>query len=167
MRSLVVDADIARSASLTPVNSQALAATNALDVLAAANNIEFLFDDQLTAEWLKHKSNLASTWLTNQERRGRKRLCSCDRTPFDTYIDSTHLDDAAKHARKKDTHLLALSVDNDAPVVSGDKRSRNGFQDLCRHNPPWSSVAWFQVGEDDQALQGWCGGTAAAPRLCP
>lgn len=167
MRSLIVDADVARSASLTPLNSQALAATNALDVLAAAKDIEFLFDDKLTEEWVKHKSILASTWLTNQLRRGQTRLCSCNQAPFDTYIDGTKLQPTEKTARKKDTHLLALSLQNEAPVVSGDLRSRNGFRSFCPHGPPWQNVEWFQVGEDDQALQGWCGGTAAAPRLCP
>lgn len=167
MRSLVVDADVARSSSQMPATDQALAATNALQVLEGAKDIGFLFDDQLTAEWLKHQSKLASTWLANQERRGRTKLRSCNRAAFDTYIDSTKLQQTEKTARKKDTHLLALSLQNQAPVVSGDLRSRNGFRAFCSYAPPWQDVEWFQLGEDDQALQDWCAGSTIAPRLCP
>jgi len=130
-RRLVVDADVARSASFTsgqsrkPINSTGARTRSFLQVLIAKTDINVVFCNTLLSEWKRHRSRFARTWLVAMY--ARKRVVKCEDMPDDYFrgelqpllhLKSDHL------PVNKDSHLLWAAEITDNNIASCDEKVR-------------------------------------------
>jgi len=165
-RIAVVDADVAYKASQKPVNDEAISATSALDRIFKSD-IVAVFDSDLDREWHQHARDYALTWRTEMECRHRVQWAEPNPVVREAIsrVLVAKLTAPEIRAREKDAHVVALAIQTPAVVVSGDDKARNGYSALCSDMAPWKHVYWCRVRED-LALDAWCRGTEAPPRLC-
>ncbi|MBT9559852.1 MAG: hypothetical protein IV100_27730 [Myxococcales bacterium] len=129
-------------------------------------------DDDLLAEWDKHRSRFGLTWLTKIMTAKRLRKVGVDpdtAAQVDTVLRSALAasDPSAYEARAKDAHLICVAIDHRAAIVSMDKKARNGYRSFCTSSPPWREVDYFCLPDHDADLATWCTSPAhPAPPIC-
>lgn len=122
---ILVDANIAKSATEPATNSTAAACRNVARVLEKRDcPVGIAMTPVLLAEWRRHASKIMTRWLVVMETRGRvnhkpdKRVGSVRRDVAKVR------DEGIKEALEKDMHLTEAAITYSWPVISRDHRQK-------------------------------------------
>lgn len=97
----------------------------------------------LEAEWMRHASKLALSWMASMESHGL--IIRAEPNPFfQAEIDRqiSKLDPSYIRCAEKDSHLVLVALIYFAVVVSAELRSRNVFQMLAHGFDMLHEVRW-------------------------
>ena len=149
--SLVVDADVARAAGLSekPVSSSARAV-----LLAIADpdaGLKIAFSPDLRAEWKRHASVFATTWLANMVARGKVVRVNPPALTANE-VQKAPLSDNHKQIAEKDAHLLDIALATHQFIASNDKTARAVFCLLSNHSILYNDTIWVVPTDCADAL---------------
>lgn len=145
-RLLAIDASILRSAGGREGHSahcSKILQTILEDTLHKAASCE-----KTRQEWTKHQSAFARIWRSSMLARKRLTVVNTQETQqkLQTNIDVlTDLSDKDKKALEKDIHMLALAMDADKVIITGDKI----LQQLTQDNSIKPALEWLIAAPDD------------------
>lgn len=139
-----------------------------MNAVQAASSIQAAFDPTLLVEWTEHGSPFAMRWLTAMvsKRRVRTVNIAATRANVESHLQAHLKECDGLPARLKDAHLVALAIDVDGVLASGDQRARNGYQSLCHTAPPWSRVRWAAIPQEAAEFEAWCAGHGNVHTIC-
>lgn len=142
---LVIDADVARSASPTSSVVSESCASFLGKVLEAGFRI--VMSKAIKSEWSRHRSTYAKQWLSLM--RGRKLVVPM-RIPEDSGLRS-RIDAAVGPGEMdrayKDAHLIEAALAADQRVVSRDDGARTLFKKASRSVGELSGIVWVNPTE--------------------
>lgn len=159
VRSIVVDADVARSAGTSddPMSS------NCREFLVAMRRFrhEVVMSPAIDREWRRHRSKYAVAWLAQMESHRKV-------VRIDPAIDLASELAAASPTPKvaaivdKDRHLIEAALECDRLVASRDKTARRHFCDIAITLPVIRPIAWVDPCSTDYSAVSWLRGGAKA-----
>jgi len=148
---LVIDASLARAAG--GIESKHPTGMICRDILFRIRSIShrMAWGERMNAEWMRHQSRFAGTWLTSMKSMGK--LVLVDDAP-----DPAHLETIEQHANDpglvdimtKDAHLLAAAIRRDKRILSLDETVRNHFAGKLRTHEEVMALAWVNPTIPDE-----------------
>jgi len=163
-RKLVIDASVARACGGT----EAIHPTpkHCRDFLnkVQAERYGVVMTPAITAEWKKHRSNFAFTWLTAMARRGKVfdiRIVSDERLSerIELEVQVSIPDEQERKAMldrmRKDLLLIEAALASDKTVISLDEKVRKSFGTSAKNLPELQEVVWVNPARiaEEQPLQ--------------
>lgn len=147
---VLIDANIARSASEPAKHPRSIASRRVAEVLQDLNCPTAVgFTPALDKEWRKHATSLMTRWLVAMEnlhrinRKNDKAVASFRRAIKQLADPNIRL------AIEKDMHLTEAAINNGWSVLSLDDKQRRHLRDLALHHyAPVGSVAWVNPVTD-------------------
>lgn len=147
---VVVDADVARSSGETkhPVSSSCRKALT----LMLENQHYFVACPKVRAEWRKHASAFARTWLSTMI--ARKRVVFIEANPvFATALEKIDLDDKTMSIAQKDAHLIDAARARGLFVTSQDDNARTNIRGIRALKDLYSEIAWVNPVSEANLLE--------------
>ncbi len=150
--SLVIDADIARSAGTTehPVSSSS---RNVLDK-SLEHGHHILMCSLLLAEWKKHNSLYARKWLASMFARRRVTMTN-EKDAIRSCIADANQDEKPTNICLKDAHLIDLAIEKDRLVISNDGTARENFLLFVPFCGELKTIVWLNAVTDREFLEGY------------
>lgn len=148
---VVIDADIARSSGLSvhPVSSSSRELLQAL----FNSDITIVFCPILSAEWRKHSSRFATTWLASMV--ARKRVLRINPTTVTVNeINNSSISESQKQIAEKDAHLVDLAIATHKFIASNDGTARQVFCLVAGESTSLQGLIWVIPKEFKDALVG-------------
>ncbi|MFE2886340.1 hypothetical protein [Streptomyces sp. NPDC059272] len=156
-RTLVVDASIARAAGGTENPSSKACRDFLNEILTVGHNLAF--NENLIAEWRKHRSNFALQWLGAMQRRGKIKVVRCSPDKVDKLsacVDQTNLLTVKqKDAVRKDFLLLHCAWTSDELVSSLDEKMRRLLAVMVSEHAEIGGVVWVNPNKAEDRAQEW------------
>ena len=148
-RSIVIDADIARSSGTSehPVSS----GSRKLLQNVLTNGHYIVMCPVLYAEWNKHKSSYASRWLVSMIAR-KKLITIIPNNEIQSFIDKNIPESKQKDIAAKDSHLIDAALFTGKFIVSNDDIARNVFSHFSLEYALIKTVIWFNSIRDKDFL---------------
>lgn len=153
-RRIVVDASVARaSGERTP---QARASVAALEALRQGKHI-VVTSQTILAEWRKHASRFANTWLAELVSRGR--IAHVDESVPQIDLDALELA-AKKHQAGfnlmvKDLLLVEAALATDRRILSLDEHAREAFRRACASIVALQKILWANPAQTTERVELW------------
>lgn len=148
---IVVDADIAKSASLTehPISGSSRQVLNAL----MASGLNIAFCPILLAEWKKHRSLFTARWLNTMIARKRFKILKGHEALALAAVLSAPISDKQQAIAAKDAHLVDIAIATDNFIASNDVKARDVFCWVANnHSPALHGVVWAVPAENAEAI---------------
>ena len=156
---LVIDADVARSASQQETDTAVSVAHQCrnllLTVFTACHSI--VMTQAIYDEWQHHQSNFAREWYVRMKRRGHKVVWIKDTTTNERLHQRIRqLADNEKHrdAMLKDVHLLEAALQTDGIIISRDA-VRQLFVALAIREGEIRRIIWINPTIDYEQVIIW------------
>ena len=136
---VIVDADIARSASETehPISS----ASRSLLTQMLERELMVVMCDQLANEWREHRSLYSRKWLGSMT--ARKKVIRIKPDQIVMQAIEKNLTDKDERVARKDAHLVDAALCSRALVASNDTAARQVFQRAAVQFGALRGVVWF------------------------
>lgn len=136
---VIVDADIARSASETehPISS----ASRHLLSQVLERELMVVMCDQLANEWRKHRSIYSQRWLVAMT--ARKRVIRIKPDQVVMQAIARNLTEKDEEVAQKDAHLVDAALCSQALLASNDTAARQVFQRAAVHFGALRGIVWF------------------------
>jgi hypothetical protein len=137
---MVIDADIARAVGFSqhPVSSTSRAL---LETLMASKNIGIAFNRHLLAEWKKHNSTFARTWLSSMI--GQRRFCLIETAArAEIEVQNAAISENQKQIAAKDAHLIDIALVSGKFIASNDKAARTVFCLVSGQTAFFNGITW-------------------------
>jgi len=147
-RVLVIDADVARAAGCEPLDRPwpevARDSHQALEEIRSVASYRVAFDRTLKLEWKKHAGKSATRWFAVML--GARRVEMVDQAD-DDWIKALirHLPERDRPTASKDRHIVALACGCDQRLISSDRKAREKFARLTKHDSKLASLHWVCV----------------------
>jgi hypothetical protein len=146
-RLLTIDASILRSAGGREKGHSAHC-SKILQTILEDTPHQAIFCKTTSQEWTKHQSAFARMWRSSMV--ARKKLIAVNtqatQQKLQTDIDAlTNLSANNKKALEKDIHMLALAMDADKVIITGDKI----LQQLTQENAIKPALEWLIAAPND------------------
>lgn len=155
-RRLVVDASIARAAggpdAVHPLSK------DCRDCLMSIRDIchRIVFESELAAEWKKHRSAFARTWLTSMEaRRKVVRIAIPAEDRMSTRIQGLSAQENAIAAMVNDAHLIDAALATDSIVLALDEIVRGLFTVHSATIAQLRQIMWANPGNSVENCTDW------------
>lgn len=146
---LIIDADIARSASSTehPVSSSG---RKVLEVIMASKHT-ICFCPKLLEEWKKHRSGFTAKWLVSMY--AKRKVTHKDNNHIIEDIISK-IDDHTKNKEiaLKDVHLIDSSLVNSKIIFSNDDNARKAFIYFSSNVGQIKNITWLNSITDNEVI---------------
>ena len=138
---IVIDADIARAVGFSehPVSSTSRAL---LEALLASKDIGIAFNHTLLAEWKKHQSTFARTWLSSMIAKRRFHLIKTVAAVAEAEVQAAPITTSQKQNASKDAHLIDIALASGKFVASNDKTARAVFCLVSSNTPLFHGIIW-------------------------
>lgn len=148
---MVVDADVARSSGFSehPVSSGSRALLDA--ILKSGHKLALC--PTLKAEWKKHRSKYAITWMASMIARKRVVFLKESALTINELIDISTVSDKDKSVAIKDAHLVNAALALDKVIASNDDTARKVFCVISRDDGSLRNIFWFNSVSDREFLQ--------------
>jgi hypothetical protein len=165
---IVVDASVARSAGWERAPDViSRRCREALEVIERIHSV--VFSREGLAEWRKHNSGFARTWLI--EMFGRKKVIWAGALPDDGFrvrLLRAASSEPARAAMEKDAHLIEAAIQHDRIVLSRDEAMRQILRNVSAEIREVAQILWANPALEDDEVLVWLEGGArieAARRL--
>jgi hypothetical protein len=162
---LVVDASIGRAAGGEDTTSQRSEACRTFlsDVLDICHKTAFGPD--LLAEWRRHRSRFARTWLISMFARSKVVVISgAEDSQLVRRIAETASDESVRKAIEKDGHLVVCALASGGVVASLDERMRRYLTTACESVQEIRRLEWVNPANEDEGTTEWLEAGAAEDR---
>lgn len=147
---IVVDADVARSSGETehPVSSSCRKALT----LMLDNQHYFVACPLIRAEWRKHASGFAKSWLASMI--ARKRVAFITTTPdFSAALEAAEIEEHVRRIAKKDAHLVDAARARGRFVTSRDDNARASIREVAQLTELFRGIAWVNPVSESKILE--------------
>jgi hypothetical protein len=143
--SVIIDADIARSSGMSvhPVSS----GSRALLDTVSKNGHSAAMCPTLMAEWRKHRSLFARTWLSSMIAKKKVDFIRPSEITGDLIVNNLDKDKEIAIA-VKDAHLIDGALTVDKIIASNDDIARNVFCELSTNCGSLRTIKWFNAIAD-------------------
>lgn len=155
-RCFVIDASIARAAG--SLASEHPTGTRCREFLQAIRGVchRIAWNSALKAEWEKHQSAFAQTWLVSMFKLKKVRLVADDeREDIRASIHQHSTDPSVVTAMLKDTHLVEAALESDHRVASLDETVRGHFARLGATCAEFQQIVWVNPVEEAESCATW------------
>lgn len=153
-RSLVVDASIAKASGERSV--LAVACARLLQTFRRSQHV-VVTSPRLQAEWTKHASRIATTWLVEMVSRGRIVDVGAREveTDDDALAAAAQEHDAALDAMRKDLLLVEAALASDRRILSLDDKARRAFARASGSLMALRQILWANPVNEDERVDDW------------
>ncbi len=170
-RRIVIDADILRSAGLARSDSEtAVACRSFLECVKESRHYVTL-SPEILAEWRRHTSVYAATWLV--EMRSRRRIHFVEPEGDGgcrVQLEELVADEYQMHRMDKDMHLVEAALISDRLIASRDESVRSDFRMFACDIRALSTLTWVNPCVPEDEAMDWLKAGAPSERhrfLCP
>ena len=159
-RQLVIDADVARSASESthPISS---ACRRFLDTMSKFGH-HVVMTDSIWKEWRRHISDFSRSWLVHMYRRSLVLWIEVDENETLRVCIGAALRWDQREAANKDAHLIEAAIATDRLVTSRDEKARKLFRNASVHVRQLRTIVWVNPTQADERPIDWLGNGARA-----
>ncbi|MEP7124489.1 MAG: hypothetical protein ABJE95_26410 [Byssovorax sp.] len=153
-RSIVVDASIAKASGER--GEIAIACARVLATFRRSDHT-VVTSRRLRAEWNRHASRLANTWLVDMVSRGR--FVEVDahegETDDDALAAAAAAHDAALDAMRKDLLLIEAALAADKRILSLDEKARRAFGRASGSVMAFRQILWANPSRAEDLVDAW------------
>jgi len=155
-RSIVIDADVARSAGNSPDSSGVAKACR--DFLQAVLDIchHAVWTPEIAAEWKRHASRFSRKWRVQMV--GRRKLDEMEALPvagLESRVIATNDQGLLPEEISKDMHLVYAAIAAESPVASCDTAIRRRLVKALPRASELQSVIWVDPSDQAAAPLDW------------
>lgn len=140
---LLIDANVALSATTVPRSSASKACTDLVQTIASRRSpVDVAMTPMLMDEWRRHASPMMIRWLAQMDSRRRVRHMK-DRPIRGLRKVVIQIEDAGiREAVQKDLHLSEAGLLQNLPVVSCDDKQHRYLASLVESYPQLAKLQW-------------------------
>ena len=161
---LVIDASIARAVG--PMEAEDARSVGCREFLLSVRSTghRMAFNPEMKAEWDRHQSGFARTWLTQMFSIGNvTNVPVFENDSFKTSIDTIE-DKGIKNAIIKDRHLVETAFGSDRRVGSLDDTMRGHLKRMDSNCPQLGSLIWVNPTRKSEFVIAWIESGAPAQK---
>jgi len=150
----VIDADIARSASVTEYPDS----RNCRIFLEKIREYKhyIVMTAEIKKEWDKHKSVFSRKWLANMiAKRKYKFYIVNDSEKFAKKLKNFEISDKDENIARKDSHLIDAALKADKFIASGDDTARNVFVLIAEKEIDLKKIYWVNPKKSSSEIINW------------
>ena len=152
-RRLVIDADVARSASESkhPISSTCRKFLE--KVLSIGHHV--VISEAIQEEWDRHRSGYSLKWLKRMY--GKKQVDRNEIEPNKDLRERIDMDVTPKQKEiiAKDVHLIEAAIKTDRLVASQDERARRAFGNASTRVGELRQIVWVNPSRNDEKPIDW------------
>lgn len=155
-RRLVIDTDIARSASESASQDQRAALCR--EFLEVIRDLSFrvVLTPQIFAEWEKHWSRFTVKWLSNMTaRKLTVYLRDVENPELWSRIEAVAPDYKVREAMFKDFHLIEAALASDQTISSLDETARDNFKQIVPLLIDIRDIIWLNPEKSEEGCTAW------------
>ena len=162
---LVIDADVAQAAG--GEGAKPGASICCRDFLLAALKIchRVVMTGPIRAEWEKHQSSMAITWLTSMEQHDK--IVDVEPSENDELrraVSQVATNKGEQENILDDMHIVEAAMVTDGVAVSLDDRARRAFSRLATERKEIQNIVWVNPVEESEIVIAWLEGGAKAEK---